>query len=193
MLRRIPAAGERQRHREARAGHAEQQTDGVEVPQRMGELPAEHKRHERQREPDQPGAAAADAIAEYAEQGPEERSAEQGHRDEQPALGCGECELVAKEGCQRPEQDPHHEADVEVHQRRHQGRQVAALQKTAVGGHKLSGLPPSRCALRRTSGARESEVGLITRPGVASGGCAASPRLARRSAQREGGTAPPLP
>ena len=188
MLRRIPAAGERQRDREARAGHAEQQTDGVEVPEVMRELPAEHQRHERQREPDQPGAPAADAIAEDPEHGPEERSAEQRHRDEQAALGGGERELVAQERRQRPEQDPHHEADVEVHQRRHQRRQVAALQKAAVGSHRSrgsglrdSGLGSALAArLAPKRGARRWAFGRFTTPRRASDRCAASRRTAPR-------------
>ena len=79
VLRRIPAAGQRQGHGEARPGHAQHQADQQHLRQRVRPQPAEQQRHGRQRHADQAGAPGADAVGQEAEDQPEDGAAEERH------------------------------------------------------------------------------------------------------------------
>jgi hypothetical protein len=86
VLRRVVAAGERERDREARPGHAEQDADAEQPAVGRCGQPAERERDDDERHRDQADAARTVAVAEQAEQDPEERRREQRHGDHQ-ALG----------------------------------------------------------------------------------------------------------
>ncbi len=72
MLGRIPATGERKRFGEACAGDAQKKPDRIELPQLRRKLPSENQRAEREQKPNEPDAAATEAIGEQAEDGTEE-------------------------------------------------------------------------------------------------------------------------
>src|SRR6185295_5458031 len=72
------------------------------------------------------------------------RARKQRHRDEQPLLGRTQAELFTQERREGSEQDPHHEAHIEVQQRRNQRWQVARPKKTVALHHAAS--PCSLCA-----------------------------------------------
>ena len=82
--------------------------------------------------PNAKGAAAADPIAEQPHDRPEQRSPQQRNRGEQPLLCRRQMQRVAQERRERSQQDPDHEADVEVQQRRDEGRQVPGCEKPAT-------------------------------------------------------------
>src|SRR5262249_15970667 len=101
--------------------------------QRLCELPAEEERHQRQRHPDERCRAAADAIGDKSHHRPEERSAEQRDGGQQSTLGGREMQLGFEERRERPEQHPHHEAEVGGEKGPDQRGCVTCLQESFTG------------------------------------------------------------
>ena len=85
-LRRVVAAGERQRDGEARAGDAEQDADAEQRAVGGGEVPAGDQRDDHEGHRDQADAARAVAVAEQAERDAEDGGGQQRHGHQQ-ALG----------------------------------------------------------------------------------------------------------
>ena len=113
------------------------------MPWRARDRPADQQRRERERQPGEAGAPAADAIGEDAEHRPEERAAEQRHGDQQALLRGAHAELLAQKRRQRSENHPHHEADVEIEQRRDERRRVAGFKKGLLSHHASIEMTPA--------------------------------------------------
>ena len=125
IFRWVPAARQRQRDRETGAGNAEEEARARRSARCVvRELPARDQRQQRQRQTEHPGAPPADALAEHAEQRPEQRAAQQRNRRDESLLGRRQPEVFAQKRRERPEQHPRHEADVEVEQRGDERRRV---------------------------------------------------------------------
>ncbi len=114
QARRVPAAGERQRDRERGAGDAEQQADGEHLRQRAGGEPAPQQRQHDDRHRDGADLLRADAVAEQPEHEPEAGGRQQWNSDDDPLLERRQREVLGDVRAERAEQDPAHEADVEV-------------------------------------------------------------------------------
>ena len=135
VLRGVPSARQGQGDGEARARHAEQEAEHVQLRDGVCAQPPVEERPDRHRQADQAGSPSADPIGQRAENGPEAGSAQKGNGHEQALLRGGQREPIAQERRERAEKDPHHEADVEVEQRPDECRQMAALEKTSPRRH----------------------------------------------------------
>jgi len=114
ILRRIPAASQWEGCGEARARDPQEHTHAEKCRKCSGPLPRHQQWQERERQADHAGTAAADPLRHPAQQDTEERTAEQRHGREKTFLRGAEFQALAEERSQRAENDPDHEADVEV-------------------------------------------------------------------------------
>ena len=94
------------------------------------ELPSRAQSEQCERQPEQARPLAADALAEHAEQWSKQRTAEQRDGGDESLLGRGQPQIGPQERRQRTKQHPGHEADVEIEQRRHQGRRMSCAQES---------------------------------------------------------------
>src|SRR5207249_9997874 len=104
-----------------------QERDGEEAGQRAGGEPAEKQRHEGEADADEPCPARPHMIGERTHHDAEERAAKERRGDQQALLGRAEAEVLGDEVCERPEQVPDAEAQVEVDERREERWPVAYL------------------------------------------------------------------
>jgi hypothetical protein len=133
MLRRIPAGGQRQRDRERGSSHAQHDTQhqdlGITVdPMQPGDdRPGKHNGLAQC-----PGPFGTNAIDEDSVDHTQERSGQDRNRDHQALLRCIEVKFSSDLHAQRAEQDPHHEANIEIEERRKQRRRVAGTEKSPI-------------------------------------------------------------
>src|SRR5690606_36082315 len=116
---------QRQGDSETRPGDAQRETDRAKCGEGWLVLPSDEKRNGSDDQAGQAGPASTDCITECTEQGPDAGPAEQGNRNDQSLLGGAEMEIFGDERCERADDHPHHEADIEVKEGRHERGQMA--------------------------------------------------------------------
>ena len=114
ILGRIPSAGQRQGGGEAGPRNAQEQAHQQDLAETVGPEPAHEQRDDRQCHAQNAGAPRSDLVRQHAEHQPQHRPAQQGNGNHQALLGVGEAELRDDRIGQRADQDPDHEADIEV-------------------------------------------------------------------------------
>jgi hypothetical protein len=118
VLRRVPAGGERQRHRERGSretqDHAKQQRPGEALD--TGE-PGRHEAGDHQNLRTDTDPSGTEAVNQQTQRKPKERPRQDRRRDHQ-AFVCGvQGQLLGDSHAERAEQHPHHEAEVKIQER----------------------------------------------------------------------------
>ena len=114
VLGRIPAAGQWQGRGEARARRAELQAGEIDLPQRVGPLPARHQWRQCEGQTEAARVLRPNRVGEITENQPQHRAGEQRDGGHQPLLRRTQAKIRGDVVAERSQQDPHHEADVEV-------------------------------------------------------------------------------
>src|SRR5436309_2903159 len=131
ILWRIPASRNRQSYGKTCATNAQQEPKKIKVCGRVCETPGKNQRKQSESEPEQAGPAFAKTLAEKSEYRPEQRSTKKRDCCQQPFLVRRELEHFGEEWSKGTEQDPYHEADIEIEKRRDERWEVAAFHELA--------------------------------------------------------------
>ena len=127
-FRRVPLAGERQHDRERRSRRPKHQADGKQRADARRRKPRERQGDEEKHEQRQCDASTAKSIAQYAEGHAEKGAGQDGNANEQPLQASLHLCAVEHERPERSDQDPEHEADIEVQEACNQcGRMARAF------------------------------------------------------------------
>ncbi len=150
-LRRIPAAGHRQRDDETRARDAQQKSHDEQTCERVRPQPAHRHRQRRQAEHEQARAFGANGVRQPAEGQPQQSPAQQRHGGEQPFLRRRQFQFRRNVAAQPAEEQPAHRADAETQEGAEERWEVARFPKTGWGFVHSPALLQLRCqANKRT-------------------------------------------
>jgi hypothetical protein len=138
-LGRVPAADQREGHREAGPGDAEEQADAQQLDEGVATQPAPQQRHGGEGEGQLAEPLDPDPIGLRPEQQAEGRPAERGHGDHEALLRRRQPEVLGDVGAQCAEQHPAHERHVEVHERGDEAGGVPRLSETPGGHGRITG------------------------------------------------------
>ena len=130
MLGRVPAAGQRERDREARSGKAQDYSERKGAGEAVyADIPCEEQTSDHDQLVDGPRQLGTEAVAEQAVDDAKHRSSERRSRDHQPFFRRVEPEVLGDQRRERTQDHPDHEREVEIQKRGNQRRRVAGLEE----------------------------------------------------------------